>query len=83
VGVDGIKEIQTALNNFESKKIEEARESMRDLGTASEKVGKAIDEADQEMEEFGSTVDETNRRARDIDNLANSIKDFFSITNTV
>lgn len=83
ISADGVKQIQEALGDFKVQKIDEARDSMKKLEGAAENVGAAIEGATEEMDDFGNEVDETNRKSQDIERLADSIKDFFSISNAV
>ena len=80
---EDLEKLQEILNNYQTNKIEELKNSLNNIDTPVEAVGKAVKDTGDKVHEYGDQCTYAKERTNELANLANQVKQFFSIGNTV
>ena len=80
---EDLEKLQQILANYSAGKLKEATDNINGLSTAVEQTEAPIENAKQELDSYSDSVKEASERSKEFEHVANQIKQFFSIGNTV
>ena len=80
---DDLDEIRKIIANFETKKMDEATQKVEEMGEQFGKTAGAADKAADGLTEIKDAAEDLDEGAKQVEHLANQVKDFFSIGNSI
>ena len=80
---EDLEKLQQILTNYQAGKAKEIADGISKVGENAEKLDQPVSEAAEELHKFGDECSYADDKSRELENLANQVKQFFSIGNTV
>lgn len=80
---EDLEKLQQILTNYQAGKAKEIADGISKVGENAEKLDQPVSEAAEEIHKFGDECSYADEKTRELENVANQVKQFFSIGNTV
>ena len=80
---EDLEKLQQILTNYQAGKAKEIADGISKVGENAEKLDQPVSEAAEELHKFGDECSYADDKSRELENLANQVKQFFSLGNTI